>query len=132
MCLHMRKILLFGIIVLASVLVFSFSPQHVFAQTPTPVVCPAGSVPSDLGCIPQDPVGFVQTFYGWGLGFLGFVVVIFFIIGGYELMTSRGDSEKLNRGKSFIIYAIAGTLLAIFGFVFIDIITGALKIPGFS
>lgn len=96
------------------------------------MVCPDGQVVSDLGCIPQDPVGFVGKFYGWGLGFLGFVVVIFFIIGGYHLMTSQGDPQKLNTGKSYIVYAIAGTLLAVFGFIFVEFITGVLKIPGFS
>lgn len=95
--------------------------------------CPAGQVSSDLGCIPTDPIGFVQTFYGWGLGLIAFVAILFMIIGGYYIMTSAGDVEKLEKGKSFIFYSIAGILLAVFGFVFIEIITGdILKIPGFS
>lgn len=104
--------------------------SNVFAQA---INCPAGQVASDLGCIPEDPIGFVQTFYGWGLGLLGFVAVLFIIIGGYYVMTSHGSVEQLDKGKSFIFYAIAGLLLAIFGFVFIEIIAGqVLKIPGFS
>ncbi len=97
--------------------------------------CPAGEVPLDFGnfCVPTDPIGFVGRFYAIGLGLIGFVAVLFMIIGGYYLMTSRGNMEQLARGKSFIYYAIAGLALAILGFVFIEIITGQiLKIPGFS
>jgi hypothetical protein len=55
------------------------------------------------------------------------------IIGGYYIMTSAGNVEKLATGKSFIFYAIAGILLAVLGFVFIQIVTGEiLRIPGFS
>ena len=97
------------------------------------MICPAGQVASDLGCIPQDPIGFVSTFYGWGLGFLGFVAIIFMIIGGYYIMASHGNQEMLQKGKSFIFYSIAGIILAIFGFIFIEIVTGEiLQIPGFS
>ena len=96
------------------------------------LTCAVNEVATDLGCLPADPVGFVEKFYGWGLGLLSFVAILFMIIGGYYIMTSRGNPETLARGKSFIFYSIAGVLLAVFGFVFIEIITGALQIPGFN
>jgi len=95
--------------------------------------CAIGEVATDLGCLPTDPIGFTEKFYGWGLGLISFVAVLFMIIGGYYIMTSRGNPEALAKGKSFIFYAIAGVLLAVFGFLFIQIITGQiLKIPGFN
>lgn len=95
--------------------------------------CAPNEILTDFGCIPDDPVGFVQKFYGIGLGFIGMVALIFIIIGGYNIMTSQGDPTKLATGKSFITYSIVGVLLAIFGFVFIQIITGdILRIPGFN
>jgi uncharacterized membrane protein len=97
------------------------------------VTCAVTEVATDLGCLPQDPIGFVQKFYGWGLGLISFVGLIFLIIGGYYIMTSRGNMEQLAKGKSYIFYSIAGIALAIFGFVFIEIINGQiLRIPGFS
>ena len=103
--------------------------EQVYAQTP----CPPNQTPTDLGCLPADPVAFTTTIYSWGLGLLSFVAVIFMIIGGYNIMMSRGNVEQLERGKSYIFYSIAGLLLAIFGFVFIEIVTGdILKIPGFN
>lgn len=88
---------------------------------------------TDLGCIPNDPFGFVTKFYGIGLGFVGAVALLFMIYGGYIILTSQGNPDKLNNGKSYIFYALAGLLLAVFGYVFIQVvIVDILKIPGFS
>lgn len=108
------------------------SRSLVFAASPTP--CPAGQTATDLGCIhTAEPMLFVSDIYAIGLWLIGFVAIIFIIVGSYFIMTSRGNVEMLARGKSFIFYSIAGLLLAIFGFVFIEIITGQiLKIPGFG
>ena len=89
--------------------------------------------PTDLGCIPNDVPGFVAKFYGIGLGLIGGVAVLFIMYGGYIILSSQGNPQSLNKGKSYIIYAILGLLLAIFGFVFIQIIAGnVLGIPGFK
>jgi hypothetical protein len=98
-----------------------------------PIVCPDGQILTDFGCTPDNPVGFVEKFYGIGLGLIGFVALIFLIIGGYYLMTSQGDPVRLGKAKSYIIYSIAGVILAIFGFVFVQFIAGSvLQIPGFN
>ena len=94
--------------------------------------CPDG-VQTDLGCIPNDPFAFVAKFYGIGLGIIGGVALLFIIYGGYIILTSQGDPNQLNTGKSYIYYAIAGLILAIFGFVFIQVIAvDILHIPGFN
>ncbi len=94
--------------------------------------CPDG-VQTDLGCIPNDPFAFVAKFYGIGLGIIGGVALIFIIYGGYIILTSQGDPNQLNTGKSYVYYAIAGLLLAIFGFIFIQVIAvDILHIPGFN
>src|ERR1700722_10596817 len=95
--------------------------------------CPANQVYTDFGCFPNDPVGFVQKFYGIGLGFVAGVALLALIWGGYSIMTSRGDPHRVNIGKSYIYYAIAGLLLAIFGYVFIQtVMVDILHVPGFS
>lgn len=88
---------------------------------------------TDVGCISSHPLQFVGQFYGIGLGLLGGVSLLFIIIGGYIILTSQGQAERLQIGKSYIFYAIAGLLLAVFGFVFVQVIVvDVLKIPGFS
>ncbi len=95
--------------------------------------CAADEIATDLGCVPSDPIAFVEKFYGIGLAFIGMVALLFIITGGYYVMTSRGNVEQLQTGKSFIFYALAGLVLAVFGFVFIEIVTGQiLRIPGFN
>ena len=97
------------------------------------MACAVNEVATDLGCLPNDPIGFIQKFYGIGLSLIGMVALLFLIYGGYLVMTSGGNPEQLKKGKEYIFYAIAGMLLAIFGFVFVGFIAGSvLRIPGFG
>lgn len=97
------------------------------------VDCPAGQVKTDLGCIPSSPGGFAGTLYGIGLGMIGAVALLFIVYGGYLILTSQGNPDQLNKGKSYIIYSIIGLILAVSGFVFYQTITvDILKLPGFS
>lgn len=102
------------------------------ASVVSSVSCPDG-VSTDLGCIPHDPFQFVSKFYSIGLGLIGGVAVLFIIYGGFLILTSEGDPAQLTKGKSYIYYAIAGLLLAIFGFIFVEVIAvDILRIPGFQ
>jgi len=105
-----------------------------FALLASAATCNSNTeVSTDLGCIPNDPYAFVAKFYGIGLGIIGGVALLFIIYGGYIILTSQGQPAQLGRGKSYIYYAIAGLLLAIFGFVFIQVIAvDILHIPGFE
>ena len=97
------------------------------------MACLLSETQTDLGCIPNDPIGFVAKFYSIGLGLIGGIALLFVIYGGYLILTSQGNPEQLNKGKTNILYAIIGVLLAVFGFVFIEVIAkDVLHIPGFS
>ncbi len=112
------------------ILFFSLS-SFAIAATPT---CTAQEAYVDgVGCVPTDSGGFVSLVYGIGLGFIGGVSVLFIIIGGYFILTSQGDAGRLATGRSYITYAVIGLLLAIFGFVFTNVIAvDILRIPGFN
>ena len=95
--------------------------------------CSLQEIQTDFGCFPNDPIGFSQAFYGVGLGFVAGVALLALIFGGYTVLTSRGEPQRLNVGKSYIFYAISGLLLAIFGYVFIEVVlVDILKVPGFK
>lgn len=98
------------------------------------VSCAQGEVLiGETFCVPQDPVGFVSRFYGIGLSVVGSIALLFLMYGGYVILISRGNPDALNKGKSYIYYSLAGLLLAVFGFVFIQIVfVDILHIPGFS
>ncbi len=96
------------------------------------MACLPSETATDLGCVPNDPIGFVTKFYGFGLGIIGGVAILFIIYGGYIILTSQGDPVQLNKGKSYILYAIIGLLLVIFGYVFVQVVAvDILHIPGF-
>lgn len=97
------------------------------------MTCAPTEMITDLGCIPTDPVGFVQKFYAIGLSALGMVALLFLIVGGFMILSSQGSPDKIQKGKEYIYFSIAGLLLAVFGFIFVQFIAGSvLKIPGFS
>lgn len=95
--------------------------------------CALNEIQTDFGCWPNDPIGFVQKFYGYGIGFVGGLALLALIAGGYLIMTSRGDPHQINAGKGYIFYAIVGLFLAIFGYFFFQTLAvDVLHIPGFS
>jgi len=95
--------------------------------------CPSGESMTEIGCLSKDPIQFIGDFYIIGLGLIGGVSLLFIIIGGYTILTSQGNAGQVNVGKSYIFYAIAGLVLAIFGYLFIEVLLAdILHIPGFG
>lgn len=78
----------------------------------------------------QDPVNKIVN-YSTGIG--GVIAFILIVIGGFQIILSSGNPERVKAGKEMITSAIAGLLLIIFA-VFILKLIGAdiLKIPGFK
>lgn len=95
--------------------------------------CGINETSTELGCIPNTVSGFVSKFYGIGLGLIGGVSLLFIIYGAYILMTSQGRPDRISNGKSYIMYAIIGLLLAIFGYVLVQVVAvDMFHIPGFN
>ena len=110
-----------------------FIPGVAYAQiTPSPALDP-GCIQSDLGCVPADVPSFVAKYYQYGLGIVGGLAVLMIIFGSYQILVSRGNPKTLNDGKTIIGYSISGLLLAIFGYLFLEVIArDILHIPGFT
>lgn len=128
---------LWGFLLGAVLLVLiTLAPVKIFAAAagPAPAAqCGLNEIYTDFGCFPNDPIGFTQKFYGYGLGFVSGLSLLVLILGGYRIMTSQGDPSRVNEGKSYIFYAISGLLLAIFGYIFIQVIVvDILHVPGFK
>lgn len=97
------------------------------------MACSSNEVLTDIGCIPDDPVGFAAKLYTVGLSLIGGVSLCFIIYGGFLILTSQGNSGKLRKGKNYIAYAVAGLLLGIFGFVLLESIAiDIFQFPGFN
>ncbi len=97
-------------------------PVGVFAQTKT---CSNGSIGIDtaIGCVPIDStnalIGFVLRF---AVGIGGGIAFLLILVAGFQIMTSRGDPNRLKAGQELMTSAIAGLLLLIFSLVILRII----------
>ena len=58
-----------------------------------------------------DPNDMVTGAIQWVIGVAGVVAVVFVVIGGISYATSAGDSNKLQKAKQTILYAIIGLIL---------------------
>ncbi len=96
-------------------------------------MCLSTETQTALGCIPNSPGGFASEIYRWGLGLIGGVALLAIIYGGYLILTSQGNVTTFKKGKSYIVYAIIGILIAIFAVIFYEIVAvDILQLPGFS
>jgi len=96
--------------------------------------CPLpNEIPTDLGCIPNNPAGFVQKYFQVGLAMIGGISFLGMVYGMILIGTSQGNNIQIQKGKKIVTSSIIGLLLAIFS-VFITrlIAVDILHIPGFG
>ena len=55
---------------------------------------------------------------------LGAVSVIMIIVGGFQYVTSAGDSSKVKAAKSTIMYAVIGVAVALLSYAIVDFVFG--------
>jgi hypothetical protein len=86
-----------------------------------------------LGCIPTNPSLFIGKILGIGIGIGGGIAFLLILFGGFQMLTSAGNPEKLNAGKELVTSAIAGLLIIIFSIFILRLIgVTILHIPGFE
>lgn len=60
------------------------------------------------------------------------LAILFIVIGGISLITSQGDPEKLNKGKSTIVWAVVAIIIAYFLWFAILILANYFGLKGFE
>jgi hypothetical protein len=96
-----------------------------------------------LGCISSgSSVGFtgekgapsfVQALLNVIFSLAGGLAFLYLMYGGFTVLTSQADPEKLNYGRRLIYGAIAGLIITIGSVFIVNLIgSGILRIPGFS
>jgi len=81
----------------------------------------------------QDLTNKINDILKYAMGIGGLIAFILIVIGGFQIILSAGNPDRVKAGKEMITSAIAGLLLIIFA-VFILRLIGydILKIPGFG
>ncbi|MBI3956059.1 hypothetical protein HY339_02290 [Candidatus Gottesmanbacteria bacterium] len=76
---------------------------------------------------------FVTTLLNFGIGIAGGIAFLLIIFGGFQILTSAGNPERLNAGKELISSAITGLLMIVFSVFLLRIIgVDILGIPSFT
>jgi len=100
------------------------------------IFCPGGTdqINTALGCIPIDtPTNFVGWLLPNMIGVVGGIAFLLMLYGGFIIITSSGDPEKVKAGQETITSAIAGLLFAIFSLFLLRLIgVDILRIPGIN
>ena len=107
-------------------------PHSVFGADP---FCGGGTgINTAIGCInAQDASGFVAELFKLGIGVAGGIAMLLILFGGFQILTSAGNPERLNAGRELIGSAIAGLLMILFSTFLLKVIgVDILCIPGFG
>jgi hypothetical protein len=111
-----------------------------FLVSITPAVAFAQSVQSGLGQIRSsyngiggrlfnspDAITFIANLINILLFLAGAIAVLFVIIGGFQYLTSAGNAETAEKGKSTVVNAIIGIVIIILSYVIINAIVGTIN-----
>ena len=86
-----------------------------------------------LGCIPTNPQQFIGQILGIAIGIGGGIAFLLILFGGFQILMSAGNPEKLNAGKELVTSAITGLLIIIFSLFILRLIGFTIfQIPGFG
>jgi hypothetical protein len=86
-----------------------------------------------LGCIQTDPQKFIGQILQIGVGIGGGIAFLLILFGGFQILMSAGNPEKLNAGKELITSAITGLLIIVFSLFILRLIGfNIFGIPGFG
>jgi hypothetical protein len=91
-----------------------------------------GDAYTAFGCLNTKPGPIISTILKWVIGIAGGLAFLLILYGGFQVLTSSGEPEKLNTGKEIIFSAIAGLLMIVFSLIILRIIGyDILQIPQF-
>lgn len=119
--------------------------------TSTPAAKPTGnSIPISEGFIPKKPDGYegplpdcafkgscrnandlLELLVNWGqkiFGLIGSVALVMFVYGGFTMVTSAGNAEKVKKGREVLVAAVIGLVIAFSSYLLIDFILDAFKV----
>jgi hypothetical protein len=88
---------------------------------------------SAVGCIPLGSTNTLAAFFTrWGVGIGGGIALLAILFAGFQIITSAGDTQKLQGGRDLLVAAIAGLIMLIFSIFLLELIgVKILQIPGF-
>lgn len=99
-----------------------------FITTPVLAESPLATMPcfSTGNCNLCDVLyGFLKLAY-WGMGLMGSLALLAFIIGGLYWFAAAGDKNKIAKGKSILTGTVMGIIIILSAFLIINFVISAL------
>ena len=93
--------------------------------------CPTGTIKQGQSvnnlaeCNVQDDNSLmptIQAIINAALAVLGLVAVIMIIMGGFNYMTSSGDTAKVTKARNTILYGVIGLVIALLAFAIVNFV----------
>lgn len=103
------------------------------AAVPKSFVSNIGDCLADGNCTLCDVLKFFGTIAQWILATVGALALLFFVLGGFDLITSQGKQEAVEKGKKKIVGALIGLLIVLGAYFIINaVLTLAIGDPSGS
>ena len=80
----------------------------------------------------QDLVGTISNLVGLLMGLVGVVGTGFFVYGAYLYLTASGAPHQMERGKSAMMTALGGIVLALVAFGLVELVMSAVVSPAIT
>ncbi len=111
----MKKISIFVATLLTSLITF----QVVFAKWGLENLADTG--------LPQDtPGAFIARIVSYALGFIGIILIVMIIYGGFLYMTGGGNEKQTETAKNVLTYAIIGAVVIFSAYIIARLVISAL------
>lgn len=107
------------------VILFTLSPEKITSllEVFRPQPCLGGKgIKTALGCIPTDIRLFVSWLLKYAISIAGGIAFLLIIFSAFQMITSSGNPEQLEKAKQMLGSAIAGLLFIIFAVFLLRII----------
>jgi hypothetical protein len=62
------------------------------------------------------------------LGIVGSLVLLMYVIGGFYMLTSHGNSSMVKKGKDYITISTTGLLIVLFAYIIIEFLLRSLTL----
>ncbi len=69
---------------------------------------------------PSEPIYIIARITQAVLGVVGAITLLVFIYGGFKLIFSGGNEEKINKGRSTLLWAVIGLAIILSSYAILD------------
>ena len=76
--------------------------------------CKSNETETGIGCIPNDPAGFVNVVLSVAIGLAGGVAFLLLVYGGFRMVFSQGSPDAIQDAREIITSAIFGLIIVVF------------------